>query len=811
MRSRHFPFFAPSSRWLFALLGACAFLVWCDVRRAERVETVSRTDADPVFDSNSPTGYAGGKRWLIVPEHDNRSYQWIAETQQLLAGHHGRLRHIDYENAPGGRDVHSASLYRWWLATLAWVDYKITGVPLAAAAERAALWADPLLHLLLLVGTTLFVARHFGSATAAVSAIALTTLFPFAAGFLPGVPDDRGLAAICALWSVLPLVAGCEESGRRSRFPFVLSGIAGGVGLWLDVGAEVPVLAGIALSAIAVTLISPRESGATANERCETSSWRLWALSGATTSLLAYLVEYFPGHLDFRLEVNHPLFGLAWLGAGELLAQLARWRSDPKRGWSVRLNLGCAISILAIAALPVAMKWSGARALLRGDLYASRLDFLPNGIVAENLAGWLRRDGVSPALAATLLPLSLLAFALWLALRKTTPRDVRRAIALALGPSAITLALACRQLAWWSACDAALIALLAVSVPAFTAVVVSRRARWTGAGLTALIVAPGVFQLLPPPATGNIAFTRFEILGLIERGLAHWLTDRAGPGGATVLAPPDQTTPLSFHGGLRGVGTTNWENHDGLDATVRIVTATTPEIARTLIDERGISYLVLPTWDRDLDAFARWSLKNPEDSFVAALHHWALPTWLQPVPYPLPVVAGFEDQSVVVLEVTRETNPAAALSRLAEYFIETRQPDLAASTAELLQRYPAHPGALIALAETDEARGNRAGFEQTLGALVAGLDNGFDRALPWDRRVSLAIVLSLGQRNDLARDQLRLCLGKIDAAKIRSLSTGSLYRLQVLAKAFGLEIADPELRELAHRLLPAELRARLQT
>jgi hypothetical protein len=89
---------------------------------------------------------------------------------------------------------------------------------------------------------------------------------------------------------------------------------------------------------------------------------------------------------------------------------------------------------------------------------------------------------------------------------------------------------------------------------------------------------------------------------------------------------------------------------------------------------------------------------------------------------------------------------------------------------------------------------------------VAG---GLDRSLAWDRRVSLAVVLAQGGREDLAREQVRRCLEKFDAARLRSLTTASLYRLLVMSKTFGLELPDPQLRELAAKLLPVELRSRL--
>ncbi len=81
--------------------------------------------------------------------------------------------------------------------------------------------------------------------------------------------------------------------------------------------------------------------------------------------------------------------------------------------------------------------------------------------------------------------------------------------------------------------------------------------------------------------------------------------------------------------------------------------------------------------------------------------------------------------------------------------------------------------------------------------------------MPWDRRVSLAVVLARGKQVDLARDQVRRCLAEVDEAKLRWLTTGSLYRLQVLCRAFDMAIADQRLRELALDLLPGDLRSRL--
>lgn len=817
------PWFRPASAaWLLALLCAAGFLVGVDRERVRRVRFVTNTDAaEMAEDATSPTGYAAGKRWLIVPEHNNRSYQWIAETQQMFAQREWRVRQVNYENAPLGRAVHSASLYRWWLGLVAWVEHASTGRPLALAVENAALWADPLLHLALLLATTVFVARQFGGFAAALIAVGLVTIYPFAGGFVPGAPEERGLARALALWSVLPLAAAflgatvtraqdddANAKHARARRNFFLAGIAGGAGLWISAAQQTPVLIGIAIGGFIAAGLGCGKRRARPEDQPPLAPWRFWAIGGAATSLAAYFVEYFPAHLGFQLEVNHPCYAVAWLGAGELLTRAGAWSRRGNPFWNWRQLLAVAIASVAVASLPLAMAWRGTESLLGLDSFAARLSFLPNGVLASSFREWIARDGLTAALQATILPLLFLFPALWLLASRRASSGERAALALVLAPVGVALALSFNRIAWWSTCDALLLALVVVSLSRSRPLTARRAWLWTGGA--ALVLAPGLVQLLPPPGPGEkFAFTRLEVEGLLERTLAHWIADHAGADGAVILVPPDRTASLCFHGGLRGIATDNWENREGLAATVRIVTAATADEAQALLNARGVTHLILPSWDSALDAFARWTLRNPEDAFIMALHHWAVPVWLRPLPYKLPVVPGFEDQSVVILQVTTETNRVTSLARLAEYAVESQRPDLAAAAAAALQRYPADLNALIALAHVAKAGGDADGFASALNTLLASLDGGFDRGLAWDRRVSLAVVLTLGERNDLAREQLQRCFEKLDAARIRSLTTGSLFRLLVLGKAFATPIADPELNALARQLLPAELRARL--
>ncbi len=340
------------------------------------------------------------------------------------------------------------------------------------------------------------------------------------------------------------------------------------------------------------------------------------------------------------------------------------------------------------------------------------------------------------------------------------------------------------------------------------------RRPWLAAACAAPAIAFGLFQAFPasdPARPEDFKFTASEIEGLYERALAQWIADHAGPDGATVLTPPLRTSSFCFYGGVRGLGTQNWENREGLSATFRLINSTRPEESQALIAQRGITHIVVPSWDNDFDEFARMGLKQPKDSFIYALHQTdgAVFPWLRALPYSLPPIPGFKDPSVLVLEVTDESDPATLRSRLVEYLVEMHHLDQAAYASRALLRYPADLGALVALGQVAKAGGDDEAFSKVFSAIVSNLSSSADRTMAWDRRVSLAVVLALGGRNDLAESQVRTCAGEITDARIRELTTGSLYHLVVLCRHYGISLGDARTQALAARLLPPELRERL--
>jgi hypothetical protein len=824
--------FPRAQAWIVVLVCALGWLTWADLRRIDRVSAVTAWgDVAPQPDSQSPTGFAQGRRRLIVPEHATRSYQWIAETQEMLARRAWRVRQVDYDNAPMGRDVAATSPYRWLLALGTWIDHVFTGKPIGQCVEDAALYVNPALHVLLLIGGTLAVARWLGSAAAGLFAVGMASFFPLASAFLPGAPDVFSASLFLAFWSVAPLVAaakanaadggrqtGTADLQRRRTALAMIAGTAGGLGLWMNASVQAPILLGLVLGGAALRWIKAARS------EPDAVPWTAWSLVGAGISLVAYVVEYWPRHYALRLDANHPLFALAWLGAAMLLtnrraqpairtatkttsdtkpASTQTASTSPRYAW-----LALAIAVLAVAALPAAALWNRG-VFLPTEPQSLRLAFLPETTLAKNFAAWTARAGGGLAWWASLAPLLLLAAVLRTVCERQNA-DLRPSVALCAGPLLVSLVWACQQLRWWSVVELLLLVLAAAVVERWIRDAKSTRPfeffGWGLAGLAMALGAVAVARTTPKFVPGE--FSRAELEGLLERDAAYWLVEHTGreSGSPIVLAPPERSTSLCYYGGMRGLGSSNWENRDGTAAAIQIVCANTSDEALALLNQRGVTHLVLPSWDSDLEEFTKLSMARPADSFIAAVQRWALPPWLQPLPYAMPAAAGFEGQTIRIFRVTEEADRAHALSRVADYFLEVQDLDGARAVAEALQPYPTKLAALVARAKVANARGDQAEWAKLKESITTSVRANGDRVLPWDRRVGLAVILALAEMPEQSKAQVRRCLAEANAERLRNLSAGDLYRLLVLAKKYQLDFAKAELGQTARDLLPREMR-----
>lgn len=813
------PLFRLCSRaWIVVLLAAVVFAgrtAAVNLARAAQLSALAGGDA-LATDAASPTGYAGGVRKLVLPEFNHEAQQWITTTQRMLARGEWRVRHLDADNAPLGRATLAPSPYRWWLALVAQADRAASGRPIGQSVERAALLAGPALQILLLVSATLFAARRFGGLAATLLAASLSLGFPFAGNFLTPFPGDRALAQVFAVWTLLPLAAAIL--GRRAGpKPFVGAALAGAALLWVDAGSAVLLLGGVLLGGTAAAWWSRARVRADGSSFSSTPfdserplpPWRAWAWTGAGATLLAWLAEYAPAHLGgLHVEFLHPLHALAWLGAGELLHRAsAFWLGEqPVRG--PRAWAAVVLAASAVLALPVAALVAGGPGLLGPAAYTARLALLPGVADAANFGTWALRASPS-ALATTLLPLVLLAVAAGRIKRGQGEPLVRAAALLAVGPVLAALGVAWFRVGHWGTVGAALAVLLAV-LAAYT----PRRHflssfLWPLAALLAL--GPSLDLLPPKPAAVEAAnLSEGEREALLHRDLAHWLAARAPEGGAIVLAPPALTSALHYFGGVRGLGTPDPDNEAGFGAAVRICGTSSTDEAEALVRKRGVTHVVLPSWDDFLDQYALLGNNQPEKSLVALLRRWLPPRWLRPVLYAPPPAEISGERSAVVFEVTEVQEQTVAMARLAEYFIDAGQPDAAAQiAAALTQEFAEDPVGLITRAEVAVARNDRGEFGRVFRTLKPVLDRGEDTDLPWDRRVALAIVLGQAKQTELAKPRLQACLAGADEARLRQLSVTALYRLLLMAKAYGCTFEDAALREKAPALLPAELRTQL--
>lgn len=238
--------------FLGALILTLAWVAWDAVLRVRKADRITATQGvwtdSPAKDGDSPTGYALGRRHLVLPYEAADGCHWIMQTQQMFATGELRVRHVDCDNAPLGREVHWASPFRWWLGVVAWLHHKTTGTALPLSVERAALYANPILLVLALLALTPLVAQRFGAAAGAALAVSMAGVGPFYGFFLVAQPDHHGAAALCALASVLFLAAGGGgwvrngaggpspiaawlPDAKTARRWFIAAGIVGGIGL----------------------------------------------------------------------------------------------------------------------------------------------------------------------------------------------------------------------------------------------------------------------------------------------------------------------------------------------------------------------------------------------------------------------------------------------------------------------------------------------------------------------------------------------------------------------------------------------------
>ncbi len=693
--------------------------------------------------------------------------------------------------------MHWCSPLHWWLALVAWVDHAATGRPRLVAVESAALYAGPLLLGLFLLGVVPWAARRLGGLPAALLAAGLVAVVPLSGEFGTGSFDHHGVAAGCALLTVLFLFAAVTGAPETARRGFVASGLAGAAGLWVNAATQIPVLAGVGLGALLVVWLNRAEKIPSLAPRL----WRIWGLAGSGAALLFYLLEYFPAHLGWRLEVNHPLHALAWAGAGDLLA---RW------GERRRFSFATAGSALAVIAPLLVVLLAPARTFVVADrfLWTLHVDY-----ISEFSTLFARLQGVESLLVlVNVLPLVGLA-AGWLLWRGQLAPALRALLALGLMPAALLTLLALSQQRWLHVADAlwlgtlAAVALVTTTAGSFQ----WNAARRIGAGLFLALV------LLPYPLRAGLeawraqpGLSRENIRQFVVRDLAWWLRRRTGTDPVTVLSGPTATTELVYHGGFKGVATLYWENLAGLRALVDIYGAAHPDRSLALLRARGVTHLVILPWgpfaleSARLARGLRATEPVPAGAFAVDLLQSGrgLPDWVRPLPYRLPETEQFKDQFALVLEIAPEQSAAEAAVRRAQFLVAVG--DRTAAQQLIRQVLAGNPDLLTALvtrAQFQRAARERSAHHHTVERLRPLLRT--DPPLEPADRIALALELAAAGIADATYAQVVRCWATLQPPDIRRLPPDILAVLLQLTRDFKVA-PPPELLALADRLSAAD-------
>lgn len=623
---------------------------------------------------------------------DSDGYYWLYIAERMANENRLRVRTMERDNAPYGRENHWHSGFAWWMLGLAWLYAGMTGTEFVPALETMSIHANPILLLLILPALGWIGTRIWNARIGALLMIGWTFSPQIFWTFGSGRPDHHGQIVLAAMLTWMGILLGNQgwirkdktavsdtslraPDRRTARAGFLLSAVGGGIGMWFHGISQIPVLVSVALGSLAVAAYF-RRAGDPESGVFDPNLWRLWGRTGALISLAFYFLEYFPHHMSMRLEVNHPIHALAWWGGGATLAWLIPLVSGTRRmertdsTWA-----GKAIGILGLFAPLIAVaigreQWFGVITPPMLNLHALIREFMPYLGEHREHVRWslFWRDFGVPALAAA---------CLFAALTMRRPsREIRAAILFGAVPALFFFVLTLNQSRWNNFSIAAILLVLGGVVDAWfrmpksSTPAASFSAMLAGALLIGVwTYAPLQFYRLAVPFPGLGQPHPKMRDGIIYHDIADLLAARIGRENVILLSSPNVTSDFCHFGRFRGISSLYWENHDGLRTAMEIYMARDWVTAGKLISDRGITHWILSEVSYFVSGYHKmrygqmpegWPIETV--SAQIALPDTAPPPWMEDVPYePLPIFRDVFPFRIRILEINH-----AALSEWLE-------------------------------------------------------------------------------------------------------------------------------------------------
>lgn len=676
-------------------------------------------------------------------------YTWNRHAEKIGENGQWRVRHTDFDNAPAGREVHWNSGFAWYLRALGEGYRAFTGDSLRNSIFRMSIWANPILLLLAIGIFSTLSARRFGPLCGSVIAIGMLAVPTFYEGFMPAYPDHHGLIAFTLLgllfgiawagagWVQVPEGKdfAAPHSLAQARHGMIFSAICGAAGLWVSAFSEAAVLATIGVGAIVSVFFYGRNQGKATEFQYHPSLWKLWALWGAGGSLFFYLLEYFPFDMGVRMEVNHPLYAIAWLGGGWLIAIITLWilgigKKENAFPWKQVI-----LPILACLALPTLIALGG------NEVYAAKDPFMMR--LYKNIAELLpllkriEMGGLTWQIAFGWFPVFLLV-AVVLQFIPRVGRGTKAVLIFLSIPILLVTGMQFYQVRWGMLAGPLYIALMGIAIPQVWRLVPRDRVSLS----LATVVLAGFAYLFVVPSFNNsflnswaqysngpkISISSGQGLALLHRQMAFSIRESAGGQPVVLLSSPNSSCLLSALGGFRTVGTLYWENSSGLKAAADGLNAQSDEEALRFIQKHGITHISLMTWENFIEPFFYILYPNPVPgkSFVNSfgkrlLGDKRLPPWLRPLIFPPNALTQGLKQQVLMLQVAQDQSLNDAKVHLAR-FIRLVEGNPVAAEVSLKQILDVAPDNVYAHAELAnlcfDSRRYQEAVDETLKAMA---------------------------------------------------------------------------------------------
>jgi hypothetical protein len=594
---------------------------------------------------------------------DADSKMWIRHSLSLVEGNSIQLRHTNVDNAPTGRDVNWNSAWAWTIAGSGLVYRLFTTDSMLAAIEHAAMWLNIFIFMGLVLLFSLWTARRAGVVGGVVVALGMVGSDRFYEGFYPYCVDHHGLLTMSVfglMLGVLFMGAGwwqlkdagsvtclLPESANMVRQAAIFSAVFGAVGMWISAASAFPPIVIIGLASLLTTLLKGRKFQK-AGIQFEVNCWRIWGRTGAVLCLIFYAIEFAPSHLGMRLENNHPLYAIAWLGGGELVAEFSkRWLAGSGQRWVRPQQL--LLPFLAVIATPVTILFWGQDVFVLLDPFIIGVHHDIN----EFLSPWKRGETFKN------LDMHYVAFAVALVMLFIRKSTLNVVLWFSVIASIGFISMASWQSRWLLNASGPQIC---VTLVVLATLIQGRRPLvcWLF-----VIIAAGLIYLPPAVAritdlrvlTTNITPWMVDVREALYRDVAAVIRSSQPNGKIVLLSNPVASNSISYYGSFQTIGTFYWENADGLKTAAAIFSALSFSEAENLIRSHGITHIAMFPHDDTISFY--YGLLHPDAPTEGLQKSFGyrllvadqIPPWLKVLPFQMPDDLQSQLPQIVIFKV----------------------------------------------------------------------------------------------------------------------------------------------------------------